>query len=103
VESAYGYRFNRDNPYLLLKELEAPLFIIHDQGDLVVPYRDSEVAASKFPHICLHTTKGLGHKRVLSDNTVINEVTRHFLKIKRKRNETPKIVDKYFASAELPE
>jgi pimeloyl-ACP methyl ester carboxylesterase len=103
LENVYGYRFDRDNPHLLLNKLKAPILIIHDQDDLLVPYRDSEEMAKKLPHIHLYSTRGLGHKRILNDQTVINEALRQFGAIKRHKNRAPKNVDKYFASAGLPE
>lgn len=66
-ESRFGYDLNRDDPLRLLGRLNAPVLIVHDRDDRMVPFRDSKTAAENNRHVRLHLTEGLGHKGVLTD------------------------------------
>ncbi|MEN8692126.1 MAG: alpha/beta fold hydrolase [Desulfobacterales bacterium] len=66
-EQRFGYNLNHDDPLRLLGRLNAPVLIIHDRDDRIVPFRDSKAAAKNNRHVRLHLTEGLGHKGVLTD------------------------------------
>lgn len=57
----------------LASRLSAPLLLIHDRGDRDVPWSDGAAIASAWPSAVLHTTEGLGHRRILRDAAVIEE------------------------------
>ncbi len=60
------------------KEITPNILIIHDRNDLVIPYIDSKELAEKLENVVLHTTRGLGHKRILNDSSVIDLTVKHF-------------------------
>ncbi len=76
-ETRYGYNLKTDNPKSLLNEYQLKALIIHDKQDKVTPFEESESASAKFAAIDLFATTGLGHKRVLSDRNVMNEVFKY--------------------------
>jgi hypothetical protein len=55
------------------------MLIVHDKDDRTIPYMDSKILSDKKDHIYLHTTEGLGHKRILKDNNVIEVIMTYVL------------------------
>ena len=79
-ERRFGYSLRRDDPNLHLKDLRRPALVIHDQDDPIVAYRDSR-ALSQHPGIlALHTTVGLGHRKILTDPDVVEATVSHLAK-----------------------
>jgi len=76
-EQRFGYDLNRDDPLRLLGSLNAPILIVHDRDDGIIPVKDSWAAAENNPHVRLHLTEGLGHKGVLTDPGVAAAVLDH--------------------------
>jgi len=58
-----------------VRKLTIPGLIIHDRDDSRVPYSQSELIAAAWPAADLKFTRGLGHNRVLTDQSVINAAT----------------------------
>ncbi len=77
-EHKFGYNMHRDDPHKLLKEITPKILIVHDINDLVIPYIDSKELAEQLENVVLHTTRGLGHKRILNDSSVIDLTVKHF-------------------------
>ena len=77
LERKYGYSLEKDNPIRLLPTLKTPVFIVHDRADETTPYLESRRAAEQCPNVSLHTTEGLGHKRILADPAVVARVMAH--------------------------
>lgn len=75
MERYYGYDVHQDNPYVLAKTISTKMLIVHDKDDRTIPYADSKILSEKTDHVFLHTTEGLGHKRILRDNTVVDLIT----------------------------
>lgn len=50
--------------------------IVHDRDDTAVPFRHATAAIRAWPQARLLQTSGLGHWRVLTDPSVVGEVTR---------------------------
>jgi hypothetical protein len=75
MEKNYGYDVHQDNPYLLAKTIPSKMLIVHDKEDPTIPYIDSKILSEKKDNVLLHTTDGLGHKRILKDNAVIEVIT----------------------------
>ncbi len=48
--------------------------IIHDQKDKLVPYLQAKQLANIWPNATFVTTNGLGHSRILKDDTVIDKI-----------------------------
>ncbi|MBN2008265.1 alpha/beta hydrolase [candidate division KSB1 bacterium] len=84
-ERKYGYSLADDNPTNLLPKLNNPVLIIHDTEDRVIPVSDSIQAESMYDYIELHQTKGLGHKRILADQNVIESAIQ-FIRENSKRS-----------------
>ena len=59
----------------LVRSVEAPLLVVHDEGDRVTPWADGRGVAEAAPRGSLVTTRGLGHRRVLMDPDVRRQVT----------------------------
>ncbi len=72
-EEKYKYSFQDDNPFNLLRTFNLKALIIHDWEDQVIPFVDSEATANLYSSINLFRTDGLGHKRILNDDVVINK------------------------------
>lgn len=60
-------------------ELEAPVLIVHDQGDRPNPFRHGKALADAWPNAELMATTGLGHRKVLL-NPAVSARVRGFLK-----------------------
>jgi pimeloyl-ACP methyl ester carboxylesterase len=58
-------------------QITVPILIIHDEADDVVLFDQAQkILAAYGPQATLVTTKGLGHRRILSDPTVIDTAVR---------------------------
>jgi pimeloyl-ACP methyl ester carboxylesterase len=58
----------------LAAALNAPLLLVHDEDDRVVPWSHGAAVARAAPQATLRTTSGLGHRDVLADPAVIADV-----------------------------
>jgi pimeloyl-ACP methyl ester carboxylesterase len=52
---------------------------IHDEGDRVAPLAAGQRVVHALRYAALHTTRGLGHNRVLADPAVAAAVLQHLL------------------------
>ncbi|MDA1360836.1 alpha/beta fold hydrolase [Glycomyces luteolus] len=59
-------------------ELDAPVLIVHDQGDRPNPFRHGQALANTWPNAELMATTGLGHRKVLM-NPAVSARVRSFL------------------------
>lgn len=55
---------------------DIPGLIVHDYDDIDVAYQQAEALHEVWAHSELMLTKGLGHRRILSDEEVLNNVIR---------------------------
>ena len=78
MEESLGYTLEKDNPHLLVKDIKSELLIVHDRDDRTAPYEDSEEVYNKCSNVTLHTTEGLGHRRILTDRSVVDLAVCHF-------------------------
>lgn len=58
-----------------VRGLRQPALVVHDRGDMRVPFRDGEAIALAWPGARLLATHGLGHARALADAGVLRQVT----------------------------
>jgi len=58
------------------RTMTAPLLVVHDRQDRDTTWAEGSALASAWPGARLLTTDGLGHRRILRDATVLEEVTR---------------------------
>ena len=59
----------------LAPRLALPLLVVHDHGDKETRFSDSEALVAAWPGSELVATDGLGHRRILTDPSVIRRVT----------------------------
>ena len=71
LEDNLGYDFKKDDPHLVVSNIQSEFLIVHDREDHTVPYEVSREVSEKSSNVTLHTTKGLGHKLILNDPSVI--------------------------------
>lgn len=79
MERYYGYDVHQDNPDVLAKTISTKMLIVHDKDDRTIPYTDSKILSDKTDNFYLHTTEGLGHKRILRDNAVVDVIMAYLL------------------------
>jgi len=79
-EERFGYDMYHDNPSNLLREVESRILIVHDKNDPTIPYFDSKELSDEFQNIALHTTEGLGHKKILTERSIIDLIVNYFHK-----------------------
>lgn len=86
LEAHYGYDVHKDNPDVLARTITSKMLIVHDTDDRTIPYTDTKILSDNSNNVFLHTTKGLGHKRILRDSAVVEVITGYILngQIKRK-------------------
>jgi len=87
MEADYGYDVHQDNPYHLAKTISSKMLIVHDTDDRTIPYLDSKILAEKTDTVVLHTTQGLGHKRILRDENVVDFITTYIFNGQIQRDE----------------
>lgn len=51
-----------------------PTMVVHDRNDRQLPYAEAVELVMSLPDVRLVSTEGLGHRRILRDSWVINEV-----------------------------
>ena len=72
-EKKFGYNFQDDNPYNLLKTFKLNALIFHDSEDPVTPFSVSQKSADLYESIIFEATNGLGHIRILKNEQVIEK------------------------------
>lgn len=72
-EKKFGYNFEKDNPFNLLKTFKLNALILHDSEDPVTSSALSREIANLYDSINLITTDDLGHNRILKDDLVIEK------------------------------
>ena len=71
IEERYGVRWEDLETTRLAPRLGARALVIHDRDDRMVPWTQGARVASAWPKARLLTTDGLGHGRILADDTVV--------------------------------
>lgn len=59
----------------MMKNMPIPGLIVHDTEDRIVPYSTSQALAAGWPQAELVTTSGLGHRRILRDEKVLERIS----------------------------
>ncbi|HEX3597092.1 MAG TPA: alpha/beta fold hydrolase [Polyangiaceae bacterium] len=75
VERRSGASFDDVESASLVKGLTVPGLVVHDVLDREAPWRIGHDTARVWTGATLHTTKGLGHRRILKDAAVVERVT----------------------------
>lgn len=76
VEERYGITVDRLDASEAASKLTAPALVIHDTDDREVPLTDGVTIANAWPGATFHATSGLGHRRILRDRSVVDDVVR---------------------------
>lgn len=77
IERREGVPLQQFEPAWLGERLAQPTLLLHDEGDRVAPLAGSRALQQALPDARLATTRGLGHRRVLSDEAGIRLVVEH--------------------------
>jgi pimeloyl-ACP methyl ester carboxylesterase len=73
LEQRVGARIADLDLPALVAGLRTPALVIHDTGDKEIPFEDGATIAAAWPGARLLSTAGLGHRRILRDQNVIDE------------------------------
>ncbi|MEN0065339.1 MAG: alpha/beta fold hydrolase [Myxococcota bacterium] len=74
--SRYGFRWSDLEIANVAPSLKTPpLLVVHDEGDTEVPHSDGAEIAARWPDARLLSTRGLGHRRILSDSEVLGQIS----------------------------
>lgn len=76
VESRYGVKIADLDVERDAARLFAPLLVVHDREDPVVPFADGRALADAAPFGMILETHGLGHRAILRSEDVIGSVAR---------------------------
>jgi len=76
LERQFGVSWADYEPLELARSQRASLLVIHDRDDLELPLSEGEAFAEAWPGGTLMTTVGLGHRRLLTDPEVIEQICR---------------------------
>jgi len=79
LEQQYGYSLLRHSPHLLAHRITSRVLIIHDRDDRITPYAESRRISEERNQMVLHTTTGLGHKRLLNDPEIVELVQAYLM------------------------
>ena len=70
IEERYGLRWEELELARVAPRLDAAALIIHDRRDRMVPWAQGAAFAQQWPGARFMSTEGLGHRRILEDETV---------------------------------
>lgn len=74
LEARYRLPFAELDVPVDAARIKAPILVVHDKNDAVVSIHDAEAIVNAAPRARLLTTEGLGHRRILRDKGVAQEI-----------------------------
>jgi len=74
LERRLGFAWSEMDVPILARDMRVPLLVIHDRDDREVGWDHGAAIARAWPGAELVTTTGLGHHRIVSDSSVIQQV-----------------------------
>lgn len=74
IENRYNESIDAVSGGLVGSKINIPILIVHDVDDVDVQYSEAVAMNEKIEKSELFTTKGLGHRRVLADKSVVEKV-----------------------------
>lgn len=77
IERLVGVQMAHFEPHWLGPRMVQPTLLVHDRSDRTAPLAGSEAMARALPQGRLLVTEGLGHRRVLQDDAVRQQVLAH--------------------------
>lgn len=79
MKSSFDEKFGQDmdnySGAISAQSVSIPTLVIHDKDDVDVHYKCAEEIHNQLKNSELYLTKGLGHRRILGDEKVINKIT----------------------------
>lgn len=87
-EAGTSIKWNDFEPENLAHGQRAPLLVISDRDDRIVPWNGGRKIAEAWPRGEFHMSTGLGHARVLSSKTIINQVVEFIVGWEEVQSET---------------
>lgn len=79
IEKELGMKLHEYETGWLAPRVQQPVLVIHDRGDRLSPLAHGEALAAALPQGRLVVTRGLSHRRLLSDPVVIDMVLDHLV------------------------
>ena len=77
IEADWHYAMTTDDPYMLMGDVRSDVLVFHDTDDNSLPFKTTEQLVAQYTNYRLVATSGLGHKNILTDATVIEQVIAH--------------------------
>jgi len=74
IESREAIVFEQMEPRHVAPRVRQPCLVVHDRDDLTVPVKEAEQWAGQLGQVRLTLTSGLGHRRMLQDAAVVEQV-----------------------------
>lgn len=74
-EKKFGETINNYSAYIAAAAVTIPVLVVHDENDEDVPVSAAHHIAEYLAQGSLLITKGLGHRKILGDKTVIKQIT----------------------------
>ena len=75
TEARFGFRWEElEVPEMASRMTPPPVLVVHDREDVETSWNEGAAIADTWPGASLHTTTGLGHRRVLRDPGVVEAV-----------------------------
>lgn len=87
IERRFGMGIDAVDVSLIGQRIPLATLVIHDRGDNMVPFEHGLTLASALPAASLMPTEGLGHRRILRDERVIDAAV-SFIQHAQPRSET---------------
>lgn len=75
IEERFGVSFNDLYAPALARKMTSPLLVMHDEDDHEVPWLSGKMMADAWPGAEFVATRGLGHRRLLKDPSVVSRAT----------------------------
>jgi len=73
-ETAFGEPMNNYAASKAAMEVQVPVLVIHDEDDIEVPVSSAKNIMEHLPNGELFITRGLGHRKILGNGTVIDKI-----------------------------
>ena len=73
-EKKYQVILDDFSPFIAVQEIQIPTLLIHDTEDYDVSVNCSDTIAKHHPNAKVIKTKGLGHRRILRDKKVMQQI-----------------------------
>jgi pimeloyl-ACP methyl ester carboxylesterase len=75
-EKKYTINMDDFSSYRSARQVDVPVLVIHDEDDPDIPVKSAFHIHSNLRNGALYTTKGLGHRKILGNQDVIENITK---------------------------